>query len=101
MPSPRRNEETTAAMASVEAPQMWAKRRNQMTSYASPVAPDAKKRTVAVHSPRLFPKSRFLLDPDRMPSLPGIFPEKSKGGARSPEFCCIENLDPPMMIQDR
>src|SRR5689334_12786340 len=74
MPRPRRNDETTAAMARVDAPQMWANRRNQMTSYARPVAPDANKSAVAAANPRTLPNPRLHVDQSRMTLDRRIFP---------------------------
>src|SRR5262245_20947992 len=87
MPSPRRNEETTAAMARVDAPQLWANSRNQMTSYARPVAPDAKKSAVAAASPRTLPNPRLHVDQHRMPSGRRLFPQKVYGQTQKNSPC--------------
>jgi len=49
MPRPRRKEETTAAIARVEAPQMWEKRRNQLDLRVTKLLTFAASRTLRVN----------------------------------------------------
>src|SRR5579883_2364293 len=87
-PRPSRKDETTAPIARVDAPHRWEKRRNQRTSYASPVAPETKKSRTAAHSPRTLVTLEIPPRPWLETAAAPLFPRpppvgrNSRGGAR-------------------